>query len=890
MPDWRTPVRERLAGLNLTPAREAEIVEELAGHLDEQYQELRARGVSEERALRLAVEELEGRDFLADRLRQTRQPAWHEPLPVGGERKGNIMESFWHDWKVALRMMRNRPSFSVAVIGMLALAVAGNAAIFSIFNGLFLRPLPFAEPARLVNLDEKAPQWNLTSVSISNPDYALWQKGNATFEGMAFFDTGGANLAAQDGTALRIKTARVTKDLLSVLGLKPVMGRDILTEEDRPGGNPVILLGYDLWQRLFHGDRGVVGRVLKLSERPYTVIGVLPREAMVPPDVDAWMPLAADVSKGGSFYLSGVGRLKRGVSMQQAAADLLRVHKTNKENDVTSPTVGPLRDRYLGDYKIVTRILLGAVGVVLLIACVNIAGLMLVRGESRSREIAIRTAVGASRSRVVRQLLTESVALAAAGGLLGVALGKLCLAGLVSLMPDDLPKWVHFDLDGRFVLFCVAVTGAAAVLFGLFPALQAAGVDTRNCLQEAARSSLTRGKRAALSVLVAGEIALALVLLASSGLLLQAFRKVMGEDPGFRPENVLTFSLRLAPAKYPKPEQQLAFFTTLTERLRALPGTTAASAASIVPLDGHAGYFYVAEGGRHFGKDDKNPVVLQITTLPGYFETMGMTLKAGRALQARDSQPPTGAQVPPKMVVVNETFAKHFWATPEVVGKRIQHPGDNTWYQVAGVVRDMRHYGLDKDVRPQVFVPFALGPVNGMTLAVRSGSDVHTLMGPARESVRQLDPDLPIFNIRTMTERLDRSLWVRRAYSWLFVAFAAVAVLLAAAGIYGVISFAVSQRTREIGIRIALGARPGQVMRAILGQGMVLVAIGVAAGLAASQLTAGLLATMLFGVSTRDLATYLVVVAGVAAVGLAANYVPARRAAAIEPVTALRAE
>jgi putative ABC transport system permease protein len=890
MPDWKEPVRDRLRGLNLAPAREAEIVEELADHLDQRYRELLAGGIAHDEADRMAMEELESRELLAGRLRQTRLPAAREPLAIGTETRsrGNFMESLWHDWKVAFRMLRNKPAFSLAVAGMLALGVAGNAAIFSIFNGLFLRPLPFAEPARLVDLDETAPKWNLTRVGISNPDYDAWQKGNATFDGMAFFSAGGANLSTADGAAQRIKTASVTKDLLSVLGLKPVIGRDILPEEDRPGGNRVILLGYDLWQRLFHGDRGVVGRALKLSERPYTVIGVLPREAVVPPDVEAWMPLGADVTKGGSFYLGGVGRLKHGVSMEQAAADLLRVHRSDKQNDVTSPTVGPLRDRYLGDYKVVTRILLGAVALVLLIACVNIAGLMLVRGEARSREIAIRTAVGASRARVIRQLLTESFVLAATGGVMGVALGKIFLLGLVSLMPDDLPKWVRFDLDVRFVLFCVAVTGAAAVLFGLAPALQAATVDTRSWLQEAARSTLTRGKRAVLSVLVVGEIALALVLLASSGLLLQAFRKVMHEDPGFRPENVLTFTLRLAPAKFAQPEQQFAFYSGLVDRLRALPGVAAVSAASIVPLDGHTGYFFVAEG-REVDQRDQNPVVLQVMALPGYFDAMGMTLKAGRTFEQRDNQ-----RTAPKVAIVNETFAKHFWGTPDVVGKRIKYPGGNDWFQVVGLVRDIRHYGLDSEIRPQVFVSFPVAPANGMTLAIRSfptsGNAAHNVVGPAREAVRQMDPDLPMYNIRTMAERLDRSLWVRRAYSWLFVAFAAVAMLLAAAGVYGVISFAVSQRTREIGIRMALGARPGQVMRGILGQGMVLVSVGVALGLIASQLTAGLLKSMLFGVSTRDVATYFVVVLGVALVGLAANYVPARRAAGIEPVRALRAE
>jgi predicted permease len=885
MPDWRALIRERLRGLNLAPTREAEIVEELSGHLDEQYRELRARGVPESDAQRLAIEELESGDLLAGCLRQLRQPRAYDPLPVGGG-KGNFMESLWHDWKVALRMVRLRPAFSGAVVVMLALGVAGNAAIFSIFNGLFLRPLPFAEPERLVDLDETAPKWNLTRVSVSNPDSDLWQKGNATFDGMAFYTNGGINLLAPDGSAQRIKVASVTYKLLSVFGLKPVIGRDILPEEDRPGGNQVILLGYVLWQRLFQGDKTVVGRVLKLNEKPFTVIGVLPREASFPPDVEAWLPLAADVTKGGSFYLSGVGRLKHGVSMQQAAADLLRVHKTNQDNTIASPIVGSLRDRYLGNYKTATRILLGAVGVVLLIACVNIAGLMLVRGESRSREMAIRTAIGASRARVVRQLLTESLVLAAAGGILGVALGNLFLAGLVSLMPDDLPKFVRFDLDGRFALFCVAVTGAAAVLFGLVPSLQAAAVDTLNCLQEAARSTVSRGKRTALSALVTGEIALALVLLAGSGLLLQAFLKVTRQDPGFRSQNVLTFSLRLPPLKYPKPEQQMAFYTNLSGRLGALPGVASASAAMIVPLDGHSGWFYEAEGAQRPPKKDQNPVVLQITALPGYFDAMGITVRAGRDFDARDNESNA-----PKVVVVNETFAKHFWGSVDAVGKRVHHPGrNNVWYQVVGVVRDMRHYGLDGEIRPEVFVPFSLNPSDGMTLAIHTLTDARTLTGPARDVVRQMDATLPVYNIRTMADRLDRSLWIRRAYSWLFVAFAAVAVLLAAAGIYGVISFAVSQRTREIGIRIALGARPGQVMGAILRQGMLLVAIGVVAGLAASQLTAGVLETMLFGVSPRDAATYLMVILGVALVGLAANYVPARRAAAIEPMKALRAE
>jgi predicted permease len=888
MPDWKAAVHDRIRSLGLEPTREADIVEELATHLEERHRELLASGLSAAKAERLAIEELENHDALATRLRRTRQPVAHEPVSIGSESAGSVIRSVWLDCKVAARMMKQRPGFTLAVLGMLAVGVAGNAAIFSIFNGLFLRPLPFSEGDRLVDLDEKAPKWNLDRVSISNPDYAAWIKGNRTFESMAFYNSGGANLVTDDGTVMRIKTASVTSGLLNVFRLKLAAGRDIQPEEDRPKGNNVILLSYDLWQRLYHGDRAAMGKVLRLSETPFTIIGVLPREAMIPTDTDAWIPLAADTTKGGSFYLSGVGRLKSGVTLSQATADLSRVHwaAPGNEGRVTTPIVGSLRDRFLGDYRVVMKILLGTVAVVLLIACVNIAGLMLVRGESRSRELAIRTAVGASRWRIARQLLAESFAVAAAGGILGIALGKAFLAGLVSLMPDTLPKWVRFDLDWRFGVFCIAVTGFSAILFGLAPALQAANVDTRNWLQQTARTTMSRGKRATLSALVVGEIALALLLLASSGLLLQAFRKVMTLDPGFRPDDVVTFTLRPPEVRLKKPEEWLSFYTNLLDRLRTIPGAESVSAATIVPMDGHNGYFFRVDGGRQLADNDPSPVVLGIVAMPGYLKTMGMTLVSGREFDNRDTDLKAT-----KTALVNETFARYFWGTTDVVGKRLKYPGGNQpWFQVIGVFHDMRHYGLDKEVRPEVMLSFASLPSRGFTVVIRGAGDPNLLAAPAREELRKLDPALPTYNVKTMNERLSRSLWVRRAYSWLFAAFAAVAILLAAAGVYGVIAFAVSQRTREIGIRMALGARPGQVLRGVLLQGMALVTIGVVLGLAASQFTAGLLKSLLFGVSPRDLATYSLVIAGVVIVGLAANFVPARRAAGIEPVTALRSD
>ena len=799
------------------------------------------------------------------------------------------MDGIRHDLRVALRMIRSKPGFSFAVMGMLALGVAGNAAIFSIFNGLFLRPLSFAEPQRLVDLDETAPKWNLERVGIATPDFVAWQKGNTTFESMADFGFGSANLTTAGTAAQRVSTADVTWNLLDVLGLKPAAGRTFRPEEDRPRAERVVMLGYDVWQRLYAGDRTAVGQVLRFDDQPYTIVGVLPREAVIPA-VDVWRPLAADPDKHTGWSYSGIGRLKPGVTREQARADLLRIHRTviitgKDVNEITSPIVGSLRERYLGNFQTAARILLGAVAVVLLIACVNIAGLMLVRGESRSRELAIRAALGASRARVIRQLLTESALMAAIGGVAGIGLGKVFLAGLVSLMSGNVPKWVRFDLDWRFALFCIAATAAAAMLFGLAPALQAAAVEARGCLQETARSTLTRGKRRVLGALVVGEIALALMLLTGSGLLLQAFRKVMQTSPGFRPDNVITFSVRLPGPKYPKPSVRLAFFRNLVERLKVIPGAATVSAASIVPLGGHQGTFFIAEGSK-FGPDEKTPVTLRIAVLPGYLETMGITLLGGRGFDERDQLPES-----PKVVIVNASFANYYWGTTDVVGKRIRYPDSGSgWMSVAGVIGDTRHYGLDGVMRPSVWVTYSGNPGPAMTIAIRGAADARALTAPARDILRQLDADLPMYDVRTMTERLERSLWVRRAYSLLFAVFAGVAMLLAAAGIYSVISFAVSRRTREIGIRMALGARPGQVLQGVLRSGMMLVAAGLVIGLGATLFATRWIETMLFGISPRNLSIYLGTIVGVAAVGLLANFVPARRAARVDPMRALRAD
>jgi putative ABC transport system permease protein len=792
----------------------------------------------------------------------------------------------------ALRVLARRPGFSLAVVAIFALGIAANIAIFSVFNGLFLSALPYPAPHQLLYLNESAPRWNLPKdVGIAYPDFVAWRTQNRSFGSMAVFTSSSANLSGF-GAAVRVDGAQVSYDLAATLGIKPILGRNFLPEEDRKGGPKVALLSYGLWQRKFAGSPDVTGKILRLDSQPYTIVGVLPKTAVFPDKADVWTPLALDpADQNTGWFLEGVGRLKAGVQPQHALADLTRIHKamipTRDVNKITSPTAIPLRDEYLGDYRVVTRALLGAVGFVLLIACVNVAGLMMARGTSRAREVAIRAALGAGKARLVRQLLTESLLLAAAGGVAGIGLGWLALKAMLRLMPDALPGWVDFHIDVRFAAFALLLTGAAAVLSGLGPALESSKVDVRGFLADAApKSSLSGGRRRAMNTLVVGEIALALVLLASAGLVWKAFGKVLSVDPGFRPGNVLTFTLDLPDAKYPKPEQQLHFYENLLAPLRTTPGVEAASLSSLVPLGSHNGTFFQAEGEPPLPKGQTDPVVLQMFTFPGYFRAMGVELKAGRDFDDHDGDSPGTAAA-----IVSEGFARLHWHGEDPVGKRVSYRGSKPmWMHVVGVANDTKHYGLDQDARPEVYMPYRQQPRNSMNIVLHSSVDATSLIAAAREVVRRADPDLALYNVMTMQARLERSLWVRRTYSWLFGVFAALALALAVAGIYGVVSYAVTQRTREIGIRMALGANPGQVLGGVLREGMLLAGIGAALGIVGALVSTRLLESLLAGVSPHDPWAFVAVSIGLALAALAANFIPARRAASVDPMRALRFE
>lgn len=891
MPNWRLIVREHLAPLKLEGSSESEIFDELAQHLEDRYRELLASGTSEIEAYRITIEPLGNSPSLVQALQRARRQTVPEPPSCAT----GWFISLFYDLRIALRRVRQKAGFSFMVVGMLALGIAGNAAIFSAFNSLFLKPLPFPASSRLIDLNETAPRWSLHYVGISDPDFFAWREQNTAFAAMSFFTNPDFNLS-KPGPAQHIQGAKVTRDMLNVLGLKLLMGRNFSPQEDRPKGEKVVLLGYGLWQRLFGGDPNVLGHIVVLDEEPYKIIGVLPRTAVFPDRAEVWVPLAVDATQGlnHGWYGAAIGRLKRGVTIEQASADLLRIHRAlaaagQKANEITSPILTPLRIRYLGDYRTTSQVLLVGVTMVLLIACANIAALMFVQASTRSHEIAIRAAIGASRGRIVRQLLTENAVLAAGGGVAGALLGRLGLQAIVALLPDDIPRWIDFHLDARFLAFCVLITIAAVLLFGLIPALQGSRADIRNALHEATlRSSLSPGRRSTLNLLVVAEIGLALSLLISASLLGRAFYKVTHVDPGFRPENVLTFSLDLPERKYQKSEQVVAFYQKLLDQLRALPDVAVAGAASAPPLGGTWGQFFLVRDAAPPDPTERTPIDLQVVVTPGYFDAIGMSLLAGRQFDAHD-----GESKNHQVAIVNETFARRHWPGASAIGKYIRRQGDEAkpWLEVVGVVRNEKHYGLDGEDRATVYTPQLQlpWPMN-LSVVLRSYSEPEALTARSRRILGSIDRDLPIYDVRTMTERLDQSLWARRAYSWLFGVFSLVALILAIAGIYGVISYSVTRRTQEIGIRMALGASPREVLTTILRGGMALVAAGAVVGLIVTVAASSLLDKLLFGVNPRDPTIYTLVVLGVAAVALLANLIPARRAAKLDPMKALRTE
>jgi predicted permease len=808
-------------------------------------------------------------------------------VPSADSRRTSMLGS---DIRYAFRSLARQKASALLVIGMLALGIAANVAVFSFVNGLFLRPFPFPEPDRLVYINEKAPQWNLEETGVRYYDFWRWHEDARVFDSIAVYDLDSFN-ASGDGRPDRIQGAMVTRDLARVLGIVPVLGRVFTPEEDKPNGPRVVMIGQRLWRERFGGNSGVIGQTLRLDGEPRTIVGVLPAEADFPGDVDLWVPLAADPLQRSSYRFNGIGRLKAGVTVAAAERDLLRaqeaVWQADDRSRAVSPFVRSLHQQFVRDFNTLAATLFAGVALLLIVACANVASVMLARTLARRPEIATRLALGATRLRLVRQLFVENLILAAIGGVMGLALGQWAVRLIVATLSDQLPGWATYQADARLLAFAVAAVVGTVILFGWAPALHAMHGDLRSAVQASTKgtTSSPTGRRT-LWCLVAGEFALVAVLLICGGLLLRAFDRVRHVDPGFRADHVLTFQLALPDTGKRQEATWLAFWDRLSERLRGLPGVRGVGLVNCAPLHNcHEGWFFSAEG-QVRAPGDANPVVLYRKASAGYFDAIGIRLRSGRVFEDHD-----GRAGQPGVVVVNETFARMFWPVgTDPVGRHVR-PGDRgPWLTVVGVVGDIKHYGLERPVRPGIYVPLPEAARSSLTVVLRTVGEPTSMVATARDAIREIDPELPMFQVKTMEEALQDSMRVRATYSWVLAAFAGLAFVLALGGAYGVASYLVSQRTREIGIRVALGARMSDITRTIVGHGLAVVAAGVAVGVAASFAAARVMSSLLFETSPRDLTLLAIVTFALLATALLAQLLPARRAARIDPMRCLRTD
>jgi len=806
------------------------------------------------------------------------------------------METLWQDVRFGLRMLIKSPGFTVVAMLSLALGIGANTAIFSLVDAVLLRPLPFREPDRLVMVWEDASRIGFPRNTPAPGNYSDWRAQNQVFEDLAALSWPSFNLTS-DGDPEKIDAQSVTANFFSLLGVKPSLGRAFLQEEDRPEANKVVLLSYGLWQRRFGGDPKLVGKDVLLDGQKFAVVGVMPAGfQFLGRDIGLWVPIALSqraLADRNSHYLTVVARLKAGVTLPQAQADIENITQRiardyPREALNLRAFVLPLREQLTDRVSRALIVLLVAVGCVLLIACANIANLLLARAAARNKEIAVRTALGASRLRLVRQLLTESVLLAGLGGALGVLLANWSLAFLKKLVPEVMTPLTQVSINSQVLGYTLLLSLVAGVLFGLAPAWQAAKLDLNEALKQGGgRTGLGGSHRRLRGALVVLEVALALVLLIGAGLMIKTLIRLQGLDPGFRPDHVLTVRTAMPRQKYGELPKRAAFYQQVLERVQALPGVVAAGYTTSVPLVWRGGTnSFSIEGHAPAPGQDANH--RQIS--PNYFRALGTPLRTGRYFDEHD-----GPESLP-VAIVNETMARQFWPNEDALGKRFKlGPPDSTrpWLTIVGIVGDARQMGLDVPVKAEMYFPCQQIDVfwaSPSYLAIRTSGDPMSVVAAVRREVWAVDKDQPISNVRTMEEILGEEVSPRHLQMSLLAGFAALALLLASLGIYGVLSYVVTQRTPEIGLRMALGAQPRDVLRMVVGQGMLLAILGVVIGVAAAVALTRVMSSLLFGVSATDVSTFVSVSLVLMAVSLAASYLPARRAMKVDPMIALRYE
>jgi len=819
------------------------------------------------------------------------------------------------DLRYALRQLAKSPGFTAVAILTLALGIGANSAVFSLINALVVRPLPYQQPSQLVLIWERFATMGLERIPVSAPEYRDLEKEFQSTTGLAAFTFERFNLGGGD-LPERISGAVVSPSLFPLLGVEPIKGRTFAREEQGEGHDNVILISERLWKRRFNSDAALVGKSLLLNGRNYTVIGVMPAKFEFPiplfgiqgnqfaERVDIWKPIAftpLELKERGSRGYSLIARLRLGVSVVKAQAELdqlisnwIRTYPENYSGGGFGARIYPFQDQVVGGMRTGLAILLGAVIFVLLIACANLATMLLARASARERELAIRVALGAGRWRLLRQMLTESVLLAIAGAAAGIILSVWGLVLLKQIGARTIPRLAEVNVD-VVVLFVTAIVAVGTgILFGLIPALATAKPELTEALKEGGRSSTTSAQRNEVrNVLVIAEIALALVLLVGAGLLLKSYARVQDIDPGFDRGNVLTAEVNLPDTKYPqrgssdfrKGEAMINFWNEAQRRVQQLPGVEAAGFTTILPLSGSNSDSSFAIERRVPGKNEPGPdEEIRIVT-PDYFRVLKTPLVRGRFFSESDNAHAPGA------VIINEALAKKYWPNEDALGKRVTFSDprkpDPKWLTIVGIIRSIRHRGLDLDPAPEYYLPLAQSAESSMILTVRSRQDPSTLTSAIRREILSLDPDQPIANVRTLETVTDDSVAPRRMSMVLLGAFAGIALLLASIGIYGVISYLVVQRTHEVGVRMALGAQRSDVLRLIVGHAARLIGIGTLIGLILAFLSTRLLSALLYNVGAFDTATFLFVTIALAAVALLASYIPALRAARADPVVAL---
>jgi len=876
---WLAKLRRRARLLLDRNGVEREMEDEMRFHLDMEADELARFGADPDAATRIARRRFGGVARFQDEAREARGGWWLEELR--------------QDTRYALRVLGRGRAFVAVAVLTLALGVGANTAIFSVVHGVLLRALPYPEPSRLVAIQSVI---RGSPSSVSPADFLDWRSQAHSFAGLAAHYVSTTNLTG-GGEPERLTQARVSANFFDVLGVRPARGRGFVEGEDALTAPRVAVLSDGLWRRRFAADPSIIGRTIDLDDAPTTVIGIASAEVRIPDNVDLWLttrfePNDVSPRSRGARWIGVLGRLAPGSSLGSASAEMsaiaARLERLDPRHNLNVTShVMPLQEQLVGEFRKPLIVLLGAVGFVMLIACVNVASLSLGRTAGREVELSVRTALGAGRGRLARQILTESVVLSVGGGITGLVLAVLGTRALVALAPGDLPLVDAVHVDGVVLAFALALTIASGVLFGVIPAIHGSRHGAGAGLRAGGRgNSLGAGRLR--QALVVAEVALAIALLAGAGLLLRSFDQLTAVDPGFQPLHVSTFAVSLSPVRYPDAARREQFASLLLSRLDRLPGVRASGISFSLPLSGGGFSLTFAIGGRPEATGEDEPHAQIRIATPGYFRTMGIPLLRGRGFTAEDR---AGGD---NVLLISAQAARRYWPNEDPIGQTLEtgwhRDGHALGGRIVGVVGDVRQFSLAARPQPEVYAPLAQWPLDELSVVVRSPAPEATMLAAARDVVHQLDSSLPVYDARPLSDLVRESIAERRFYATLLGSFATLALVLAAVGIYGVIAYSVQQRRRELGIRIALGASWSQVVAMVMRQGMALTLLGAGVGLACAGLLTRVLRGQLFGVSATDPLTFLAVPLLLIVVAAVACLVPARRAISVDPASALRAE